>query len=182
MSKHTDTINKIIELSGNRFASCSNDKKIRIFRTNDAEGVLGTIEDTYAVSSILQISKREVLLSLGFDNNLKFWNLNYYNLEFTIPNIKAQYPNSMIQVSPNRVMIGTIDSTIVVVNVTSFQIESIIKDSLFTSGGIGIKSFLKLDDTSLLIGCPNGNFCLLDCNQCKILFFVFTAKTAIYVK
>ena len=33
-----------------------------------------------------------------------------------------------------------------------------------------IKSFLKLDDTSLLIGCPNGTFCLLDCNQCKILF------------
>ena len=75
----------------------------------------------------------------------------------------------MIQVSPNRVMIGTIDNTILVVNVTTFQIESKIKDSLFTSGGIGINSFLKLDDTSLLIGCPNGNFCLLDSNQCKIL-------------
>ena len=169
LSKHTESINKIIELSGNRFASCSNDKKIRIFRTNDAEGVLGTIEDTHPVGSILQIDKREVLLSLSFDNNLKFWNLNYYNLEFTLFNIRAHYPNSMIQVSPNRVMIGTIDNTILVVNVTTFQIESTIKDSLFTSGGIGINSFLKLDDTSLLIGCPNGNFCLLDSNQCKIL-------------
>ena len=169
MSKHTDVINKIIELSGNRFASCSNDKKIKIYRINDRDSTLGTIDDTHAIKSIIQISNRELLLSLGADSTLKFWSLNYYNLQSTLFNINAQYPNSMIQVDPNRVMIGTANETIVVVNVSTIQIETRIKDELFSIDIIGIKSFLKLDDTSLLIGCPNGTFCLIDSTQCKIL-------------
>ena len=169
MSRHTDAINKIIELSGNRFASCSNDKKIKIYRINDNESTLGTIDDTHAIKSILQIKNRELLLSLGADRTLKFWRLTFYNLQSTIFNINAQYPNSMIQVDPNRVMIGTTDETIVVVNVSTIQVESRIKDEIFSIDIIGIKSFLKLDDTSLLIGCPNGMFCLLDSSQCKIL-------------
>ena len=37
------------------------------------------------------------------------------------------------------------------------------------SGTFGASDF-SVSPLNDFIGCPNGNFCLLDCNQCKILF------------
>ena len=83
---HDHWIYKVITLPYNRIASCSEDKKINIWKSNPRYSkkpikVLTRHWD-YA-PSLLYIKERDILISGSFDVTLHLWNMSTYQCDFS---------------------------------------------------------------------------------------------------
>ena len=69
-------LNKLITLPNNRIASCSEDKKIKLWKSNPPFKVLEG--HNASVTSLLYIKDRDIMISGAIDCTLRLWNMSTY--------------------------------------------------------------------------------------------------------
>ena len=158
---HSDIINKVLSLSKNRIASCSDDCMIKIF---DSElNLLKTLQGhNDSVRSIIQMDNKEYLISVSFDNTMRFWNLITYNCESIIDGVSSSGSNCMFQYAQNKIFVGG-HNCITIININKMRIEKIIEEE-----GMGdVRAMIRMRDGSVLCGYGEmlrreGRMCLYD--------------------
>ena len=160
---HDDWIFKVITLPNNRIASCSQDKTIKIWKSNPpySDTPIKVLEGhSYVVTSLLYIKERDILISRSNDVTLRLWNMSTYQCITVIEGVQCCFTNSLYQIDKDRVIVGGLHS-FSIVNIDKCVIEKIIEDESFE----GVGCFLKLrDNKTILCGCDNGIFCFYDMN------------------
>jgi WD40 repeat protein len=78
MHEHTNCINSVINISNNRFASGSADKKVKIYDSNDDFNCIQTFEMTHRVITMLYLRGENILVHLCWFG-LSVWNIDTEN-------------------------------------------------------------------------------------------------------
>lgn len=146
---HKNDVRKVIPISNGRMASCSKDKSIIIYNDTPPYQIIKVLnghEDW--VDSIIQLKGKETLISgsTGNDKTLRFWNLESYECESIVWNIKCCYMDSLKEIDNNRVIVGGANQ-IAVVSTKTHQIIT-----LFNKNVGFVNTFLLLRDGNILIG------------------------------
>ena len=122
---HNHEINKIIALTKNRFASCSSDDHINLFRNDDKYSLITTINHREAVKSIIQLKEKEELIACG-TSYLTFWNLNSYKDIKIINDCGIEHPSALIEISNSKIALSSKHKAnnfaIIIINCNSYQI------------------------------------------------------------
>ena len=90
IKKHTVNVSKVIPLSKDRFASCSWDKTVKIWKDDKTYDCISTLQHENSVMSILQLRGKEVLVSVyhkfvsSSSPGVSFWDTNNYKHQHTI--------------------------------------------------------------------------------------------------
>ena len=162
---HNDYIHKVITLPNNRIASCSNDKKIKIWKSNPPYSdtpikvLKGHDRCVGCVKSLLYIKERDMMVSGSTDETLRLWNMSLYQCETVIKGVICESVNSLYQIDKDRVIVGA-SYIFYIVNIDKCVIEKKIKDDLGY-----VNCFLKLrDNKTILCGCNRGLLCFYDIN------------------
>ena len=166
---HDKAILKTIQLSNNRMASCSNDKKIKIFQSDSPYKELKIIEGhNSGVCSILELSNKKFIISCGFDKTVRFWDNNTYTCIKIINNISCLNNNSFIEINFFRILVGETNGTISIISTETFQIENrfFLKENINT-----VLSLLYLGGGITIAGDLSGNLIQLDINECKVICY-----------
>lgn len=171
LSSHTNTITKIEQLPRNRFATASLDNSIKIYNSEFPFQTYSKLENDARVLSLLSLQNKNVLLSVGHNNVLRFWDLSIYRTTQRIHDVFVDSPNGLYQIDNNRIVVSNNQmGKLAIISIKSFQVESYIINPFFYNNKFlfkGVTSFLKVDSHSLLIGCPNGGLALLNINSFK---------------
>ena len=158
---HKDCIWQVITFRNNRIASCSNDKTIKIWKSNPpySDIPIKVLKGhSYYVYSLLYIIERDILISGSYDKTLHIWNMSTYQCDKVIEGVDCYSNNSLYQIDKDRVIVGGYDS-FSIVNIDKCIIEKIIDDESFEK----VCCFLKLrDNKTILCGCYFGVFCFYD--------------------
>lgn len=163
-NSHEDRINKVISLSNNRFATCSNDKQIKIWSASHPYNVITELNGHLdSVISILQIKNKEILLSLSKDNTLCKWNLTTYERVKVID--KVRNSNELIEINEDLIMVSK-EKSVTLININKEIIEKKIMDNQ-----LDFISFMKLRDDNILCGGNNGEMSIFDIKLNKFSFF-----------
>ena len=153
---HTRGIAKAIPITGERIASCSSDKTIKIWNNYSPYDCLATLKGhTKEVYSILQL-KDGRLISGSSDRKLLFWDLSDYKLdeEHKVSSVYCGCWNNLYEVSNKRVIVGGTE-VICVVNCANYTVEEKIKSELFA--GATFWSLCPMNDGGILGGLSNGD-------------------------
>ena len=76
---HGDKIYKVIALPNNRIASCSDDKTIKIWKSEPpySDTPIKVLEGYCdCVNSLLYIKESDIMISGSWDKTLRLWNIN----------------------------------------------------------------------------------------------------------
>ena len=107
LKAHLDLIWKVIKLSSNRIASCSEDKTIKIWSSLAPFGLMHVFEGhTMSVRSIIQLKGKEKLVSGSNDGAIRIWNVKTYQGETSLEKIYCRNNNSLIELSDENIMIA----------------------------------------------------------------------------
>jgi WD40 repeat protein len=131
IKEHTSPVRKVIPLSKERFASCSNDGTVKVWKDDNTYECLSTLRHDDSISSILQLRGKEVLVSCGYYSSSKgvsFWNLNDYTELHTIEGYIVDYPTHMIELSDGNIALSAKDKPypIVIIDSSSYQVKKMI--------------------------------------------------------
>ena len=153
IQEHNQKVYKVIPLSNYRFASCSGDHTIKIWRDDNTYKCISTLQHYATVNSILQLKGKEVLVSAdqgfgmfelydGYGPRPEppcvfFWNLNTYkyNYQQRLEGFKIFRPTQMIELSDRNIALSNIYEPypIVIINSSSYQVQKKIKLEGFVS-------------------------------------------------
>ena len=103
---HEYKINKVIALPNDRIESCSNDKAIKIWRSNPpySDIPIRVLEERIEnITSLLYIKERDIMISAYFNNTLSRCNMSTY--QFEIEGVRCCL-NSLYQIDKDRVIVG----------------------------------------------------------------------------
>ena len=158
---HAQWINKVITLPNNRIASCSDDKTIKIWKSNPpySDTPITVLKGhSNWVHSLLFIKERDIIISGSWDETLRLWNISTYQCITVIEEVECWSTNALYQIDKDRVIVGGSDS-FRIVNIDKCVIEKKIKDRELDY----VNCFLKLrDNKTIICGCDNGIFCFDD--------------------
>ena len=173
IKEHKSTVNKVIPLSKERFASCSNDKTVKIWKDDNTYECITTIELIGNVSAILQLKGKEVLVSssdnISSDEELTFWNLNNWTKIHTVEGYSA-YCSTHIKELPNGDIAVVVKKEdiyfIVIIDTSSYEVKTeIYEDNYITY----FSSLCVLNDHSFVYACQ-GNFLQISCEDYSIMY------------
>ena len=173
IKEHGNNVNKVIPLSKERFASCSNDKTVKLWKDDNTYECITTLNHNGMVTSILQLKGKEVLVSSSDDNSsdeqLIFWNLNNYTKIHTIEEYSA-YCSTHMKELPNgdiAVVVGKGGYYfIVIIDTSSYEIKKEIYEENYTTY---YSSLCVLNDYSFVYACQ-GNFVQISCKDYSIMY------------
>ena len=97
---HDHWIYKVITLPYNRIASCSEDKKINIWKSNPpySDTPIKMLEGhRLSVNSLLYIKERDIMISGSSDGKLCLWNMSTYQCENVIEGVECSSTNALIR-------------------------------------------------------------------------------------
>ena len=121
--EHSKAVNKVIEMSGNVFASCSDDNAIIFWDTLPPYKKKKTIiEHTGEVLSIIEARSKDMLVSMGADQKVIFWDINRSKVKKIIKDLSC-HGNSLIQVRIDTYLVGGYERITVI---EEFKIKTII--------------------------------------------------------
>ena len=127
IKEHAHWVCMVIPLTKERFASCSCDKTVKIWNSNETYKCLATLTHVDEVRSILQLKGKEVLVSCGqiSSTGLSFWNLTNYTRQYTIKGYDVCLPTHMIELSDGNIALSFFDKpcSIVIIDSSSYQIR-----------------------------------------------------------
>ena len=128
IKEHTNSVSKVIPLSKERFASCSWDKTVRIWKDDNTYKCLSILEHSCDVISVLQLTRREILISSS-SFVISFWNSNNYTKQYTIEGYSIRGSNRMIELSDGNIALSSIcaPNPIVIIDSLSYQIVTMIQ-------------------------------------------------------
>ena len=132
LTKHTNTVWKVIPLINNRFASCSDDCTVKIWNSESPYEVITTLQHDGGVFDILKLKQKEILITSDGDNkSITFWHSNNYNKLHSIKGHCAScYGTHMIELPNGLVAIssGVEPYPIVIVDPITYSIIKEIKE------------------------------------------------------
>ena len=175
---HTKTINKVILLSKERFASCSDDKTVQIWKDDKKNKQISMFKHEGPVSTILQLKGKEVLVSCVSDSSigLAFWNLKKSFKQRIIKGYCVNWSTHMIELPDGNIAISANDEPfpIVIIDCLLYQVKKEIylkeyinsPSSLYVFNQssfiyVGFGSFLQISSTgdhSILYKSTDGDF------------------------
>ena len=132
ISKHKGFIYKIITLTNNIFATCSQDHTVKLFEHNENYQELLTIKCLSPIISIINLQKRKQLVIASrssFSSSFSFWDTDSYIL---IKNMNNYYfisaPSHMIELPNGNIVVSSNDERkpIVIINTINYSIDKII--------------------------------------------------------
>lgn len=161
---HSEWIYKIISLTKNRIASCS--KEIKIWSSIYPYNLIKTLwENSKETKSIVQLKKKEILISGGSDSNIRIWRLDDYNIEKSIEGISCCGADSIIELEDNKIMVGG-NKKITILDLTKYEVERVIEN-----GELGeVYSLLLFRKEIILCGSSNGTLGIINKEKGKIHF------------
>ena len=169
---HTQKINKVIPISKDIIASCSNE--IKLWNVNNKTCIYKTNRDKGIIYSILFL-KRKFIIPFTTKETLCFLNVTNYKIKegFNVQNCSIS-KNNMVEISRNRFLLGTQKSRVYVINVDSYQVESTIELSSqmpFTVGftSINLDYIICYDEN-------NNGYWISRINVNKLTIKVFNSK------
>lgn len=147
---HSSEVVKALPLRNDKVASfVFNAKNIKIWSSNPPYTLITkNLKHKGTVESILEIKKKNMLVTACSDRILRFFNLDNYQCNHTINNVQSSSRNGMIEIENDCIIISGFD-VLIVVNTIDYSIVKKVEDRIF---GI-INAMLLLPDRSLLIGC-----------------------------
>lgn len=123
---HENSISKAIQLSNNRFCSCSSDQTIRIWESNQPyECIKKITENTISVYSIIESKNKKYIIYTNDDKVLRFLDNKEYYLVKEIKNIDCSINNSLVEIFEN-ILIVTGKRIINIINISVLQVQSTI--------------------------------------------------------
>lgn len=144
------SIGKIVALSGISFAICTEAPEIIIWKDYETKKILKA-SDEYVIS-ILFIKERNVLISGGYDNKVRLWNLTSFQCISIIDGAFCIEANSLTRLDDNKIGAGG-DRCYTIINIDKYIIE----DKISMEDIDSINCSIKLNDGSILCGCFNGD-------------------------
>ena len=127
---HTYSILKVISLSNERFASCSVDKTVRIWKDDDTYKCICILRHSNSIGSILQLKHKELLVTCGFYSSpgLTFWDISNFTKKHVIQRMRTDI-NHMIELSNGNIALSYKDDPfpIIIIDGSSYQIVTIIQ-------------------------------------------------------
>ena len=81
---HDLCINKVIKLSNNRIASCSDDKTVKIWKSDPPYSdtpIKVLTGHSGRVNCLVYLTERNKLLSVSVDKTLRLWDISTYQCE-----------------------------------------------------------------------------------------------------
>ncbi len=161
---HSAIITKTVELTKERFASCSNDKTIKVFDYK-SYSLIKTLEGHKEyVQAMLYIKGKDILLSGSYQENIHIWNLSTYQCETVIKDVYCVSRNSLYQIDDNKVIAGGLNK-VWVIDLLSNAVICSFEDYQLNS----VFCFLTIKDGSLLCGSRNSSLLKLDIENKKII-------------
>ena len=156
-SAHDDIIYQLINLSDGNFASCSEDKTIKIW--DSSISLINTLTGhTKGVKNILQTNDKEYILSISDDCTLGKWKYPKEankKKETIISDVihldNCDFISSIIQADYNHVMIGSFNQ-VMLVDYKNETKETIINDPLYGY----LDSVIEIRKSIFLFGCYDG--------------------------
>ena len=122
---HDEVIKKVVTLSKNRFASCSFDQTIKIWK-GDKEYSATPIKvlegHTAEVLSLLYLKNRDLLISSSKDFTVRVWNLDTYQNTQSIIGAKNMEENTLFQYDESGIIVGS-GNKFYIVNIDEGKIE-----------------------------------------------------------
>lgn len=156
----------VIPISNNRFASGGNDKKIKIWNSNELYNCISILEGSNSiVFSLLQLKGKELLVSASQDRNLRIWSLKTYQFTSVITNVECVDTGGMMEIKENRVLVGG-EGKITVVNINKLIIEKKYEDPWLG----GLFSGCYLHDNEYIFTNLSGTFFIYDEVKNKIMY------------
>lgn len=170
---HKKMIWKVIGLSNNRIASCSFDTTVKIWKSEEPYDLIAELTGHKSdVTCIYELSGKELLLSVSFDNTMRVWNLSSYECEHVIKGVKSRWANSLIELEDNIIISGGYNM-LEVVDLNTYKVTQSLKDSNLD----GLYSLVQLRDENVYCGC-NGKIIKYDIDSNKINVIVKKAHTS----
>lgn len=118
---HFDWINKIISLPDNRFASSSYDMTVKIWKLFSSEyGLDYKLKKINCIIKTIYYSNN-MLITIGEDKRLIFWNINNNKIVSIINNIECDGNNTITNYENDKLIIGG-NKTIYLIHCSNFQI------------------------------------------------------------
>ena len=145
---HGGPITKVIKLRNNLLATSSNDYTIKIRKSIKPYEPLKKLEKhTDYVTSIVELDKKDYLISASFDRKVIVWDLKTYQIITIFDGIMCFYNNALSLIG-NFIYIGGAES-IYIISADNFTLKEVAKDK---DTGM-ISSFMGLPDGNVLCGC-----------------------------
>ena len=139
---------KVIGLSNNRMASCSFDTTVKIWKSEEPYDLIAELTGHKSdVTCIYELSGKELLLSVSFDNTMRVWNLSSYECEHVIKGVKSRWANSLIELEDNIIISGGYNM-LEVVDLNTYKVTQSLKDSNLD----GLYSLVQLRDENVYCG------------------------------
>ena len=110
---HSDDVCKVIPLSHHRFASCSSDWTVRIWKDDNTYECISTLRHNGEVRSILQLWGKEVLVSAysgGITPSFRgvsFWNINNDTHQHTIKGYCVCWSTHLIELPNGNIVLSS---------------------------------------------------------------------------
>lgn len=161
LREHKNIVMKTIQLSNYRIGSCSWDKTIKIWKLPFYNCVETLNGHTRNVCSLIELSKKDYLVSGGQDSTLMFWDNETYRIKKRIEDVSCAWNNSMIEIEKNRLIVGGFDS-INIIDLNKFEVEKKIKVEDINT----LYSLVQIHKGIILFGCySEGHFLFLDVDE-----------------
>ena len=126
---HPKMILKVIGLTNNRIASCSDDHTIKIWSALSPYNLLSTlIGHFHSPQAIIQIKNKELLMSGSFDATLRLWSLISYQCLTIRSYVICTACNSLIQINEKQIAIGSFGCCLII-DIDSMRLIELIKIS-----------------------------------------------------
>ena len=157
---------KVIPHSKERFASCSLDANVRIWKDKIYQ-CLSTLQHNVNVKSILQLRGKEVLISSCSGTGVSFCIINDYELQHIIQGYGA-WSTSMIELSNGNIALSSDKETypIVIIDSSSYQIVTMIQLKEYITYP---SSLCVFDEHSFIYAC-DGIFLQISNEDGRVLF------------
>jgi WD40 repeat protein len=170
IKKHSDVIRNVISLSNERFASCSEDKTVRIWKDDNKYKNLATLKHEGKVISIRELKKKTELISCGkfVSPGLTFWDLNDYSKRYNINGYSVEHPTHIIELSNGNIVLSTNNNPfpLVIIDSSSYTVKKKIYLEQYILAGSSLCEFRE----NSFIYVYNGSFLQISNDDYSILF------------
>ena len=152
---HKDTVTKVIKISEERAASCSDEFEIRLWSlVPPYKQIIKLKGHTSYVTQLLELSYKPILVSGSMDKQLRFWDLTPpstfmltgYKCVNVIPDIEVNGFSAMVEMKDKKLLVGN-KGGVMIVDIERLVVVKEVKDLMEEN----ISSFIVLMDGTIFV-------------------------------